>query len=113
MHSNEIVDTDRPTRAIRIVKWLLFGVELFLLWVLCNTLFLVPGPYRGERGVIIAASAVLAALAAWTSGRLFQRSSTDGSPSLGKTFSSPPVVICIFVLAVASIVMTVAILATR
>jgi hypothetical protein len=113
MHSNQIIDTDRPTRAVRIFKWLLFGVEIFLLWVLCNTLFLVPGPYRGERGVIIAVATVLAALVAWTSGRLFQRPSTDGSRSLGKTFSSPPMVICIFVLAVASVVMAVAILSTR
>jgi hypothetical protein len=111
MHNNEVVDTARPTRAVRVFKWLLFGVEIFLLWVLCNTLFLVPGPYRGDRGIIIAVSAVLAALVSWTSGRLFQR--TDGAPSLSKTFSSPPVVICIFVLAVATIVMTVAILATR
>jgi MFS superfamily sulfate permease-like transporter len=113
MHSNQIVDTDRPTPAVRTFKWLLFAVEIFLLWVLCNTLFLVPGPYRGDRGIIIAVSTVLAAVVAWTSGRLFQRPSPDGSRSLGKTFSSPPVVICIFVLAVASIVMAVAILGTR
>jgi len=113
MHNNDVVDTDRPTRTVRVFKWLLFGVELFLLWVLCNTLFLVPGPYRGDRGIIIVVSAVLAALVSWTSGRLFQRTSTDGAPSLGKTFSSPPVVICIFVLAVATVVMSMAILATR
>lgn len=112
MNSNEVVDTNRPTRAVRVFKWLLFGVELFLLWVLCNTLFLVPGPYRGDRGIIIAVSALLAALVSWTSGRLFQRTSADDGPSLSKTFSSPPVVICIFVLAVATVVMTVALLAT-
>jgi hypothetical protein len=113
MHNNEVVDTNRPTRAVRVLKWLLFAVELFLFWVLCNTLFLVPGPYRGDRGIIIGVSAVLAALVSWTSGRLFQRTSTDVAPSLSKTFSSPPVVICIFVLVVAIVVMTVAILATR
>lgn len=112
MHSN-VVDTNRPTRAVRVFKWLLFAVELFLLWVLCNTLFLVPGPYRGDRGIIIAVSAVLAALVSWASGRLFQRTSTAVAASLRKTFSSPPVVICIFVLVVATVVMTVAILATR
>jgi hypothetical protein len=111
MHSNEVVDTNRPTRVVRVFKWILFGVEIFLLWVLCNTLFLVPGPYRGDRGIIIVVSAVLAALVSWSSGRLFQRTSTDGAP-LSKTFSSPPVVICIFVLVVATVVMTVAILAT-
>ena len=113
MHSNEVVDTNRPARAVRVFKWILFGVEIFLLWVLCNTLFLVPGPHRGDRGIIIVVSAVLAALVSWASGRLFQRTSTDGAPSLSKTFSSPPVVICIFVLVVATVVMTVALLATR
>jgi len=113
MQSNEAVDTNRPTRTVRVFKWLSFGVELFLLWVLCNTLFLVPGSYRGERGIIIVVSAVLAALVSWMSGRLFQRTSTGDSPSLSKTFSSPPLVICIFVLVVATVVMTVALLATR
>ena len=113
MQSNEAVDIIRPSRTVRFVKWLSFGVEIFLLWVLCNTLFLVPGPYRGERGIIIVVAAVLAALFSWASGRLFQRISTGGAPSLSKTFSSPPVVICIFVLVVATVVMTVALLATR
>jgi hypothetical protein len=113
MNSNEVADTDHPTRAVRVFKWLSFGVELFLLWVLCNTLFLVPGPYRGVRGIMIAVSALLAALVSWTSGRLFQRTSTDGATSLSKTVSSPPVVICIFVLSVATVVMVVALLATR
>ncbi len=113
MHNNEVVDTNRPARTVRVFKWVLFGVELFLLWVLCNTLFLVPGPYRGDRGIIIVVAAVLAALVSWTSGRLFQRTSTDGVPPLSKTFSSPPVVICIFALAVAAVVMTVTILASR
>ena len=113
MDSREVVDTPHRTRTVRIFKWLLFGVEIFLLWVLCNTLFLVPGPYRGERGIIIVVAAMLAALVSWTSGRLFQRASTDGAPSLSKTFSSPPVVICTFVLAVATVVMTVALLASR
>jgi hypothetical protein len=113
MDSNEEVDINRPAHAVRVFKWILFGVELFLLWVLCNTLFLVPGPYRGDRGVIIVVSALLAALVSWTSGRLFQRTSAGSTPALGKTFSSPPVVICIFVLAVATAVMVVAILATK
>ena len=113
MNSDEVQDTSRSTRAVRLFKWLSFGVEIFLLWVLCNTLFLVPGPYRGERGIIIVVSAVLAALVSWASGRLFQRASTRGVPSPSSLFSSPPVVICIFVLAVTTVVMTVALLATR
>jgi hypothetical protein len=113
MNTDEHLNSHHPGRASSVFKWLLFGVEIFLLWVLCNTLFLVPGPYIGDRGAIIVVSAVLATLVAWTSGRLFQRTSADRAPSLSKTFSSPPVAICIFVLAVATVVMTVAILASR
>jgi len=103
--------THTPTRTFRFLKWLLFMVEIFLLWVLCNTLFLVPGPYKGERGVIIIVAALLAAVAAWGSGRMF---GSETAPfSLRKTLSTPPVVICIFVLTVASVVMIVAILANR
>jgi hypothetical protein len=56
---------DTPTRTFGFFKWLLFAVEIFLLWVLCNTLFLVPGPYKGERGVIIIVTALPAAVVAW------------------------------------------------
>lgn len=112
MQNNDVVGTNHPAGVVHVFKWLLFALELFLLWVLCNTLFLVPGPYRGGRGIIIVSSAVLASLVSWGSGRLFQRASAEVA-SVGKTFSSPPVVICIFVLVVATVVMTVAILATR
>jgi hypothetical protein len=112
MNADEVVTTHRSVRAVLFLKWLMFVVEIFLLWVLCNTLFLVPGPYAGERGLIIAVTAPLAAAVAWTSGRLFQSSSTNESASLGKILSSPPVVICIFVFCVASIVMAVSVLAT-
>jgi hypothetical protein len=87
------------------------AVEIFLLWVLCNTLFLVPGPYKGERGVIIIVTALLAAVVAWGSGRMFGPKNTPSS--LGKTLSTPPAVICIFVLAVTAVVMVVAVVANR
>ena len=63
------MQSDSRTLTFRFFKWLLFAVELFLLWVLCNTLFLVPGPYYGERGVIIIAAALLATVVGWGSGR--------------------------------------------
>jgi hypothetical protein len=102
---------DTPTRTFGFFKWLLFAVEIFLLWVLCNTLFLVPGPYKGERGVIIIVTALLAAVVAWGSGRMFGLKNTPSS--LGKTLSTPPAVICIFVLAVTAVVMVVAVVANR
>ncbi len=113
MNTDERLNTHHTTRAFDFFKWLLFGIEIFLLWVLCNTLFLVPGSYIGERGLIIGVSALLSAVVAWTSGRMFQSTSSDGSTSLGKTLSAPPVVICIFVLAVAGLTMAIALLATR
>jgi hypothetical protein len=103
--------SDTPTRTFRFFKWLLFAVEIFLLWVLCNTLFLVPGPYKGERGVIIIVAALLAAVVAWGSGRMFVPENAPSS--LPKSLSTPPAVICIFVLAVAAVVMVVAIFANR
>jgi hypothetical protein len=42
------MESDTPTVTFRFFKWLLFAVEIFLLWVLCNTLFLVPGPYKAN-----------------------------------------------------------------
>jgi len=95
----------------RFLRWVLFVIEIFCLWVLCNTLFLVPGPYRGERGIIIVVAALLAATIAWCSGKMFNASKTPSPTS--KTISTPPMAICIFVLVVAAIVMTVAVFANR
>jgi hypothetical protein len=105
------MESDTPTLTFRFFKWLLFAVEIFLLWVLCNTLFLVPGPYKGERGVIIIVAALLAGIVAWGSGKMF--GSQNATPSTGKTLTTPPAVICIFVLVIAAVVMVVAILANR
>lgn len=87
----------------RLFKWPLFGVELFLLWTFCNTLFLFPAPFWGERGVIIAVAAFLASGAAFVSGRMFFTVTDRDSSLMRNLMSSPPVVICVFVLSVATV----------
>ena len=109
MGNNKIHGTRTSLRAVVFFKWLLFGAELFLLWVLCNTLFLVPGPYFGFRGGIIAASTILSGSLAWASGRLFLVGSTREPASARRVIASPPAVICILVLSAASIVMIIAV----
>ncbi len=113
MNRGGISDPSSRTHLIRVLKWLLFAVELFILWVLCNTLFLVPGPLVGARGLIILVAAPLAAGVAWASGRMFQILPSDEPVRISSILSSPPVVICIFVLSVATLATTVGILATR
>ena len=65
-------DNDRHrTRASSFFKWLLFGLELFLLWMLFNTIFVVPGWNPGKRIKTAVVLAILSAVAAWASGRMF------------------------------------------
>jgi hypothetical protein len=94
-------------RAFRFLKWPLFAIELFLLWMLFNAVFVAPGLHPNERIRMAAVLATLSASTAWASGRLFQGVSSDGRSSRGQIFATPPVVICIFVLSVTAVAMTV------
>lgn len=82
------------------IRWALLVVEMPLIWVVLNSLFLVPGPYNGSRSVIIVGAAVLAGIVAWASGRMF-RAEKEAVKS-AKLVHTPPIVICTFVLVVAA-----------
>ena len=109
MTVHEQSSSQHPERLPRLLKWSSFALELFFLWIFCNTLFLVPGPYFPARILIVGVAALLSAGAAWVSGRTFIKSSA----STRSLISTPPCVICLFVLAVSSLYMGVAVLATR
>lgn len=112
MNQDAPVKRQSRRRFLRTLKWLSFGLELFLLWVLCNSLFLVPGPYAGPRGLMIGGAALLSTGAAWISGRMFHGSGNGSVPFRG-VLSTPPAVICMFVVCVAATVMAMAVLANR
>jgi len=63
-------------RRFRVIKWLMVAVDVCLFFVLLNALFLVPGPYLGERGVIIVMAATLSGIVSWICARMF---GADGS----------------------------------
>jgi hypothetical protein len=89
-----------------IVKWLLFAMEMVLLWAMCNGLFLVPGPYYGPRGEATAIVGLLAGVSEFVSGRIFQRSSAvDGHSPLPGVLTTPPVVAYVFVLLASAVFM--------
>lgn len=113
MSNDNHTRTPHPRSTFGFLRWLLLGVEVFSLWVFCNTLFLVPEPYIGERGLFILISALLSTGCAWASGRMFLPSSSNGSSSLKRTFSTAPVVICIVILGLAAFVFALALLGNR
>jgi len=113
LRANQHVGSDQQRRGFKPLKWILFMGELFFLWVLCNTVFLVPGNYTWERIVMIALAALFSGGFAWFSARFFVGGSADEGSSLGRMVSTPPSVIWIFVIVVATICFTVALLATR
>jgi hypothetical protein len=98
-------------RALRALKWLLFGIEVLLVWVLCNTLFLVPIPFGAQQKLIAGAAALLSALAAWASGSISQTIATRQIRSAPGVLSTPPVAICIFVLSVVAVIKVISVFA--
>ena len=105
--------TDPLRRILLYLRWPLLIVEIYILFVFCNTLFLVPAPYRGERGLIIAVSALLSAGLAFAGGWMFVIASGKGLPSFRKIFRTVPVVIYVVVLGLATLVFSVALLDSR
>jgi hypothetical protein len=85
---------------LRLVKWILFGVEILFLWLFYNALTLDPFYYVGPRGVVVLVAGCLATLCGYYSGRLF------GKPpaSIKPLFLTPPMVILVFSFAVTGIV---------
>jgi hypothetical protein len=96
-----------------ITKLLLFGAELYFLFVFCNCLFLVPEPYIGMRGLFIAISAVLAAGFALAAGKIWRLVSIGNTTPSGKIFTTFPVVFCIAILSLAALIFALASLGMR
>jgi uncharacterized membrane protein YidH (DUF202 family) len=81
------------------MKWLLFAVSLFTLWVSFNALFMLPGRYTAFNFELAGVGIAVGILAAWLSGKRF----TDSDPrkrNRGKIMQTPPVVLCIFILVI-------------
>jgi hypothetical protein len=106
------MDIDHRLKAsdFGILKLLLFGAELYLLFVFCNCLFLVPAPFWGERGLYAAVAAILAAGVALLGGRVSLVGSARNASSSRRILTTLPVVVCIVVLALASLVFAFALL---
>ncbi|MBV8207819.1 MAG: hypothetical protein JO041_13580 [Acidobacteria bacterium] len=81
------------------MKWLLFVISLFALWVAFNALYMVPGRYDAFRLEFAGGSITVGILAAWLSGRRFAKSDAS-KPRTGAILQAPPVVLCIFILAI-------------
>ena len=110
MNTLKNLNPDHPRRVYKFLRWPLLGLEIYSLFVFCNCLFLVPAPYMGVRGLMIAISALLALGSAWASGRMFLSSSLDGPSSRTKIFSTPPVIICMVIMSVAAFIFALALL---
>jgi hypothetical protein len=82
------------------MKWLMFGVELFLLWIFYNTTLLVPGDYDLLRFIFIAVAAALSLLCAYVSGTRFKSAFSGEYKANWEVISTPPLVIWIFVTAI-------------
>ena len=97
----------------QVLKWLLFGVELVLLSVLCLVVFLVPAPpYPGKAPQEVGV-ALLASLTAFLCGALFVRNSKTATWSLVRVLLTPPCVICLCVLGVVIFPITVGFLRSK
>jgi membrane associated rhomboid family serine protease len=79
------------------MKWILFAISLFVLWVAFNALFMAPGPYSAFKFEVAGVGIALGVLTAWLSGKRF----ADAEPKRRRSaaiMKAPPVVLCIFIL---------------
>jgi membrane associated rhomboid family serine protease len=81
------------------MKWLLFALSLFALWVAFNALFMLPGRYTAFNFELAAAGIVIGIVTAWLSGKRF----IDTGHRRGKRgalMQAPPVLLCTFILVI-------------
>lgn len=82
------------------VKWILFAMELVLLFFANNTLFMVPERYDWFTGISVGIAITAAAICAWFSSRRFARDLCPGRTRLKNVVMAPPNVIWVFVISV-------------
>ena len=80
------------------MKWLLFAISLFALWVAFNALFMLPGRYTAFNFELAAAGIVIGIATAWLSGKRFVDTGRRGKR--GALMQAPPVVLCTFILVI-------------
>jgi hypothetical protein len=81
------------------MKWLLFVVSLFSLWVSFNSLFMLPGQYSAFNFEIAAVGIAIGVLTAWLSSKRFADAQRKRRRS-GAILEAPPIALCLFVLVV-------------
>jgi membrane associated rhomboid family serine protease len=81
------------------MKWLLFAISLFALWVAFNALYMLPGPYTAFNFELAAAGIGVGTLTAWLSGKRFTHTERRKRRS-SALMKAPPVVLLIFILVI-------------
>jgi hypothetical protein len=78
------------------MKWILFGISVFALWVAFNALFMLPGPYSAFNFDAAAVGMAVGVLMAWLSSKRF----VEAQPRRQRTavLQAPPMIVCLFVL---------------
>jgi uncharacterized membrane protein YidH (DUF202 family) len=81
------------------MKWLLFLLSVFAMWVAFNSLFMLPGHYSAFNFELAGLCIGVGVLLAWVSGKRF----VDASPKRRRraaVMEAPPMVLCAFILLV-------------
>lgn len=79
------------------MKWLLFEVSLFTLWVAFNALFMAPGRYHAFNFEVAGIGIAVRVMTAWLSGKKFVRTEQK-TPSGAAIMKAPPMLLCVFIL---------------
>lgn len=79
------------------MKWLLFAVSLFTLWVAFNALFMASGRYHAFNFEVAGIGIALGVMTAWLSSKKFMRTERETSRGAA-VLKAPPVLFCIFIL---------------
>jgi len=75
------------------MKWILFAVELLLLFATFNALFMVPGPFDWFNVVAACIGISVSAVCAWFSGKRFLSFRREGRPSWKDLAGTPPAIV--------------------
>ena len=81
------------------MKWVLFAISLFALWVAFNALFMLPGQYSAFNFELAGSGIVAGILLAWVSSKGFLASEPKRLRNTA-IMKAPPMVLCIFILIV-------------
>jgi len=79
------------------MRWLLFVLSLFFLYVATNVLFFLPGKYDWFNFTAAGVSVSFAAVCAWFSSKQFIKATPGASASWKSIMMAPPAVIWLFV----------------